>query len=166
MVRHGGTAEETGELLRRAITAQLKRIPRPLRHAMGRYRFSRLKIRQFERAARRSQARRYPGDWVFEVVDGDGETFDTGVDHIECGIVKFLHAHDADELAPYLCDLDYVFAEATGYGLRRTKTLAWGCDKCDFRLTKKGVTSAPWPPQFVERTCGESAAQEGGAPQG
>jgi len=162
VIRHGGTAEETGGLLRREIETQLGRIPRALRHAMGRYRFSRLKIRQFERAARRSQTRRYPDDWVFEVVEGDGETFDTGVDHIECGIVKFLHAHDADELTPYICDLDYVLAEAMGYGLRRTKTLAWGCDRCDFRLTKNGATSPPWPPQFVERTCGEPAAAAGG----
>jgi hypothetical protein len=159
MVRHGGTVEETGDLLRRVIEGQLGRIPKAVRHAMGRYRFSRAKIRQFERAARRSQARRYPDDWVFEVVDGDGETFDTGVDFTECGIVKFLHAHGADELTPYLCDLDYVGAEAMGYGLRRTKTLAWGCDRCDFRLTRGTATSAPWPPRFVERTCGGSASQ-------
>ncbi len=78
----------------------------------------------------------------------------------ECGIVKYLHAQGADELCPYGCDLDYVMFEAMGIGLRRTKTLAWGCDRCDFRLSKHGVTSAPWPPEFVERTCGQPQTEE------
>jgi hypothetical protein len=159
VARHGGTAEDTGEVLHRVMRTQLERIPKTLRHLMGRYRFSRPRLRRFRRAARRSQSRRYPGDWVFEVVEGDGKSFDTGVDHTECGIVKFLHDQGADELTPFLCDLDYLGAEAMGYGLRRTKTLAWGCDRCDFRLTKNGTTSAPWPPQFVERTCGGPATQ-------
>jgi len=40
--------------------------------------------------------------------------------------------------------------------MQRTKTLAWGCDRCDFRYSKHGVTSAGWPPEFVERTCGQA----------
>lgn len=160
MVRHGGSVEDTGELLHRVILTETERIPKLLRHLVGRYRFSRLSIRQYERAARRSQARRYPGDWVFEVIEGDGKTFDTGIDHTECGIVKFLHAQGADELTPFICDLDYVLAEAMGYGLRRTRTLSWGCDRCDFRLSKHGATSAPWPPKFVEQTCGQPQTEE------
>jgi len=42
-----------------------------------------------------------------------------------------------------------------GVGVTRTKTLAWGCDKCDVRFSKHGETAAPWPPGFNERTCGE-----------
>jgi hypothetical protein len=155
VVRHGGTLEDTGELLHRMVKAQMERIPKVLRHWVGRQRFGRLRKRKVERAARRSQARRYPGDFVFERIDGDGKTFDFGIDITECGIVKFLNAQGADELCPYGCDLDYVTFEAMGIGLRRTKTLAWGCDRCDFRLSKQGVISAPWPPEFVERTCGQ-----------
>jgi len=155
VARHGGSVDDTGEIIHCVTRAELERIPRVVRQMVGRYRFSRPKIRQFERAARRSQRRRYPDDWVFQGVDGDRATFDTGLDFTECGIVKYLHAQGADELAPFMCDLDYVVAEAVGYGLRRTKTLAWGCDRCDFRLSKNGVTSAPWPPAFVERTCGQ-----------
>ena len=160
VVRHGGSVEDAGELLHRMVRAEMERIPRVLRHWIGRQRFGRLRRRKVEKAARRSQARRYPGDWVFERIDGDGETFDFGIDYTECGIVKYLHAQGADELCPYGCDLDYVMFEAMGIGLRRTKTLAWGCDRCDFRLSKHGVTSAPWPPQFVERTCGQPQTEE------
>jgi hypothetical protein len=155
VVRHGGSVEDAGELLHRMVKAELERIPKVLRHWIGRQRFGRLRRRKLERAARRSQARRYPGDWVFERIEGDGETFDFGIDYTECGIVKYLHAQGADELGPYGCDLDYVMFEAMGIGLRRTKTLAWGCDRCDFRLSKQGVRSATWPPEFVERTCGQ-----------
>lgn len=59
--------------------------------------------------------------------------------------MKYLHAQGADELTPYLCDWDYIMAETVGVQLRRTKTLAWGCDRCDFRMTKNGTTTAPWP---------------------
>jgi hypothetical protein len=160
VVGHGGNLEDAGELLHRMVKAEMERIPKVLRHWIGRQRFGRLRRRKLEKAARRSQARRYPGDWVFERIDGDGETFDFGIDYTECGIVKYLHAQGADELCPYGCDLDYVMFEAVGIGLRRTKTLAWGCDRCDFRLSKHGVTSAPWPPQFVERTCGQPQTEE------
>jgi hypothetical protein len=155
VVEHGGTVEDTGELVHRMVRAETDRIPQAIRPWMKRYRFSRLKKRQVERAARRSQARRYPGDWVLKRIDGNGRTFDFGIDMTECGIVKFLHTQGADELTPYLCELDYIGAEAMGVGLHRTKTLAWGCDRCDFRLSKHGVTSAPWPPRFLEQTCGE-----------
>ena len=46
--------------------------------------------------------------------------------------------------------------EATGIGLRRTKNLARGCDRRDFRLSREAVTPALWPPELVERTCGQS----------
>ena len=138
VVRHGGSVEDTGELIHWRNRARLGRIPGVIRHGLGRNLF----LRQMSRAARRSQARRYPGDWVMEVVNGDGESFDYGLDVTE-------------DLLPYICDVDYVMAEAMGYELRRTKTLAWGCDRCDFRISMDGVTSASWPPEFVEQTCGE-----------
>jgi hypothetical protein len=158
VLRHGGTVADSGWLLRRMMEAQMQRIPRLVRHGYGRFRFTRLGKWREEAAARKSQAREYPGDWVYERFDGDGETFDFGVDNTECGTVKYLNAEDADELCPYICDLEYVAAKGMGVGVRRTKTLAWGCDRCDFRFSKHGVTSAPWPPEFAERTCGEPQA--------
>jgi hypothetical protein len=101
-----------------------------------------------------SQQRRYPGDWVFEVIEGDGQTFDVGMDYTECGIEKFMRRQGAANLTPYLCNLDYVTFGATGLGLVRTKTLGWGCDCCDFRIRRKGAVPPAWPPRFVERTCG------------
>lgn len=151
---HGGEVEDVGDFFHRFLRAGFGQVPGVLRSWMGRYVFSGRFRRRYAKGARRSQARRYPDDWVFEMVDGDGESFEFGYDITECGISKFLRAHDADDLTPYICDLDNVKAELLGYRLDRTKTLAWGCDRCDFRYSRHGLTSAPWPPAFPERTCG------------
>ena len=160
VIRQGGSVEDSGWLLRRMMETEMGRIPRVVRHGYGRFRFTRLGKWWEEAGARKSQAREYPGDWVSERFDGDGETFDFGIDHTECGNVKYLNAQDADELTPYICDLEYVTIKAMGFGVQRTKTLAWGCDRCDFRFSKNGVTSVPWPPEFTERTCGEPQPTE------
>ncbi len=154
--RQGGAVEEAGELIHRAMEAVLYRIPAFLRHVIGRLRLSRWRVRRLQAAARRSQRRQYPGDWVFEIIEGDGRAFDLGIDYIECAIDKFMRAQDAPELTPYLCNIDYLLAHAFGFGLRRTMTLAWGCPKCDFRMTRASTTPEAWPPRFVERDCGAS----------
>lgn len=100
----------------------------------------------FRRAAERSQLRKYPGDWVFEVVEGDGVNFDLGLNVYECGILKFLKSQNAEEIGPYLCLMDFVFAQAKGSGLKRTMTLTEGGEKCDFRWKKGGETKDAWPP--------------------
>jgi hypothetical protein len=153
--RRGWALEEIGELIHCSLEANLNRIPTFLRHWMGKLPFTRWYRRRQQRSALHSQDREYPGDWVYEFVEDDGETFDLGMDFTECGIVKFFHAQGADELTPYLCNLDYVTYEAMGVGLRRTMTLAWGCEKCDFRYVKGGEVPAAWPPRFVERHCGD-----------
>lgn len=153
---HGGSVEEAGEIIHRAFEAELKRTPAFLRRLKGKLRLSRWAVRMMQNAARRSQKREYPGDWVFEVIEGDGRAFDVGMDVTECGIVKFLHAQGADELAPYLCNLDYLAYQATGVELRRTMTLSWRCEKCDFRMVSGGEPMETWPPRFIEKHCGKS----------
>jgi len=154
----GGTVEDVGELLHLGYTQIMHRIPRFLRRWLGRRKFSPRQIQKMKARARVSQQRRYPGDWVYEVIEGDGQTFDVGMDYTECGIVKFMQQQDAEELMPYLCNLDYVSFGAIGMELIRTKTLGWGCDCCDFRIKKNGTPPPAWPPQFVERTCGQGTS--------
>jgi len=158
VVRHGGDAQDAGKVAydyARRVAAPARRLPQPLvARIMGPRRA------KAEKQARWTQQRRYADDWVCEVVDGTGQPFDFGVDVTECAIVKYMHAHGADELTPYLCHLDYVLAEAAGAGLTRTKTLAWGCDRCDFRWNVPGQTTSTWPPEFAERGCGRRTSEE------
>jgi hypothetical protein len=148
MKRHGKSVEEIGALLYRIMEVWIRRYPRFIRRLMGTYYLSKLSQRLSRRRALLSQERRYAGDWVFEYVEGDGETFDWGRDYVECGIVKFLYSQGADELTPYLCLTDYALFGALGIELKRTMTLAKGCQKCDFRF-KKGESPSGWPPPWL-----------------
>jgi hypothetical protein len=87
---------------------------------------------------------------VREHVEGDGVRFEWGMDYTECGIVKFLHSQGADEFTPYLCLTDYALFGALGIELKRTMTLAEGCEKCDFRF-RKGESPSGWPPPWLKK---------------
>ncbi len=97
--------------------------------------------------ARISQKRLYPEDWVYEFLEGDGKDFDSGVDMLECGILKFYQEHGMADFVPYLCAMDIPLSVARKHGLHRTQTLSEGGNKCDFRL-KNGrptkVRSTVW----------------------
>jgi hypothetical protein len=111
----------------------------PTRYLMrwgGRQQFGRKRIDQRTREAAVSQERRYSGDWVFDVVKGDGQSFEWGLDYTECGIVKYLTREGAPELGSYLCWLDYPVFATMGVKLTRTETIAQGCRRCDFRFSR------------------------------
>lgn len=163
VLRHGGTAQDVGWMFHHMARASFGRIPRMVRHWMGRHLYFNMTRRKVMKYARWSQERRYPDDTVIAWVDGDGRTFDWGLDISGCSIVKYHNAHGTDELVPYLCEIDYVLAEMMGYELRRTKTCAWGCDKCDFRFVLGRSTTAPWPPAFAERSCGRADTTQPGS---
>lgn len=115
----------------------------------GRQLFSQKRIAQRRRDAALSQQQRYPGDWVFQIITGDGADFEFGVDYTECGIVKYLSEQNAPELAPYLCWLDYPMCAAMRVGLIRTETIAQGGTKCDFRFCRQKELS-DFEPDFVK----------------
>jgi len=103
---------------------------------------------RMQAAAQRSQLRRYPGDWVFEFVEGDGKSFQYGLDMTECGLVKFWNAQGLEEFTPYLCLTDYAFWRAIGIEATRTQTIANGASRCDFKYIRKGSNGQPgWPPE-------------------
>jgi len=141
----GWAVEETGRLIYRIGEAFVKTYPRFVTRFMGRRIFSQTYIAGARRRALESQQNPHPGGWVAVFVEGDGETFDYGVDYLECGICKLLAGQGAAELAPYLCVPDVFYSEAFGWGLRRTQTLAEGRGRCDFRFRKGGKTRVAVP---------------------
>ena len=54
----------------------------------------------YKKGAARSQQRRYPGDWVYEYVEGDGTDYDFGVNYTECGIVKIYRQYGMEHYLP------------------------------------------------------------------
>jgi hypothetical protein len=139
--RQGGSVEEAGRLIDEMSEIELRAMPSLLRRLMGFLWFSAWFRNRARKRAISSQAREYPGNFVMEYVEGDGRSFDYGVNYLECANVKFLKAQGAEELAPYICATDKVSSEMLGWGLHRTTTLAEGADKCDFRFKRGGETS-------------------------
>lgn len=150
MTSHGKSVEETGSVLYRTVESMFGSYPRFFTRAIGFLRLTPFEPGKVREAALESQKRRYPGDWVLHFVEGDGDEFDWGMDYTECGIVKFLHAQGADDLAPYLCLADFPMSDAFGLGLERTTTLAEGAERCDFRFKRGRETPRGWPPKFLD----------------
>ncbi len=146
--------EQVGHIIYETYQVMADR-PQWLISLVGRLKYDREYIEQLKRAAATSQERHYPGDWVCTFIEGDGETFDYGLDITECGICKFYHAQGADELAPYMCLSDYVQSCAFDRGLVRYKTIAEGAEVCDFRYKQGRATFVyplrdGWPPTFIQ----------------
>jgi len=91
-------------------------------------------LQQLKEWASVSQERLYPGDWVYEFYEGDGTDFDVGQDIVECAILKLYREYRMADVVPYICAMDILLSEAGQSGLHRTKTLAEGGNKCDFRF--------------------------------
>jgi len=141
----GATLETIGQLIYEVDRAFLQVYPRFLRLLFGHMTFSRRYIRRLRVRAAESHERRYPDGYVYTFIEGDGETFDFGVDYLECATCKFLQQQGASELGPYLCMSDLLYSELLDWGLIRTQTLAEGADKCDFRFKKGGLTRVTVP---------------------
>jgi hypothetical protein len=140
---HGKPVEEIGALVYEAVEAFYSSLPRFSLRLYGRLYFTRYTLRRARKRALESQKRQYSDDWVFTVIEGDGEEFDWGVDYVECGICKFFHAQGADEFVPYMCQLDFLASDWFGWGLVRTTTIAQGAERCDFRFKRGPGTRQP-----------------------
>lgn len=85
--------------------------------------------------ALRSQERQYTDDFVCDFIYG--KTLDEyGINYYECALYKLLKQEGCPELAPLICQFDYVMAKHMNAELKRTKTLVTGGDFCDFWYIK------------------------------
>ncbi|MGE5415726.1 MAG: L-2-amino-thiazoline-4-carboxylic acid hydrolase [Acidobacteriota bacterium] len=148
--RRGITFEETTQIMYRMGEAELDAIPLLLRRIVGFFWFSSIYKWRIKKRAQESQERQYPGGYVFEYVEGDGRTFDYGIDYTECAGCKFFTQQGVPELSPLMCAIDIAASERFGWGLTRTMTIADGHQKCDFRYKKGGKTAIALSPAVKE----------------
>ena len=149
MKKHGKTAEESGKILYDALVSQINKTQQKATPTDWQNKNEYFKKRR--KAAEESQERRYPGDYVYEFILGDGSEFDYGYNYIECASLKFCYMQNADEFMPFYCYLDFPLCSMLGLGLSRTMTLAEGYEKCNHRFRPGGETKLEWPPQFLKR---------------
>ncbi|MRS04424.1 hypothetical protein EG832_14590 [bacterium] len=139
--KKGLALEEAAQLIYLMNEAEWKALPLILRRITSYLWFSPLFIRRVKKRAKESQAREHKGGYVLTFIEGDGQTFDYGLDYTDCAACKFLHQQGAPELAPLMCSFDKTASDTLGWGLTRTTTLADGFQKCDFRFKKGGKTN-------------------------
>ncbi|MHA2223409.1 MAG: L-2-amino-thiazoline-4-carboxylic acid hydrolase [Candidatus Thorarchaeota archaeon] len=146
----GYELREMGRIGYETMESYVDSIPSLFKFFYRFYVYSRFMKRKMRNAARKSQQREFPSDWVFEFVEGvDGE-FEWGADMTERAICKFFKEKDAEKYLPYLCLGDYAMFYSFGVGMKRTKTLGIGQSHCDFRYVKGYKTSRGWPPESLE----------------
>ncbi|MBN1636258.1 MAG: L-2-amino-thiazoline-4-carboxylic acid hydrolase [Deltaproteobacteria bacterium] len=148
----GNTVGEIGRIVFDAFR-KMADYPGWMLYLIGKLKYNRKYIDTLRRSALRSQEKRYPGDWVATFIEGDGESFDYGIDITECGIHKFFQSYGAQEFTPYMCLSDFVVSDVFNRGLIRYETLAEGAARCDFRYKKDRSTFVyplrdGWPPKF------------------
>jgi hypothetical protein len=148
MKRHSITVEVIGEIVYQMANATVEDYPRWIRSLLGRLYMSRFWRNRTKKKALRSQQKQFEGDFVYEVVEGEGDDFEWGVNYLECGVVKYFKQQGADEFTPYMCLIDYLLFPAMGIGLQRTGTIGHGCTHCDFRYKRGGETRSPWSESF------------------
>ena len=132
----GENFEQAGNLIADAAEVGFRAVSEEEHRARGEQQFTEGWYQMQRFAADKSQERHNPGDWVFSFVEGVPGEFDWGWDFTECGILKLYNAQCAKELVPYLCVQDFIVSKLEGTGLQRTKTLAKGDDRCNFRYRK------------------------------
>jgi hypothetical protein len=130
MKANGKTAEEMFVVFHKAIDRLYRFLPNVVMRLFGRVFLSRHGgIGVLRRIATRSQKRLYPEDWVFTVVEGDGENFNWKLEYTECAVIKFWMKQGANDLMPYCNFGDMAMSRALGLGMQ-SATLGEGCESC------------------------------------
>ena len=142
---HGLSVAESGQVLNAVYDDVFRSLPGLVRWWLRRSAFSRSHQNRLRACARQSQLREYPGDWVMTYVEGDEETYDFGCDYTECAVLKFYRQMGAEKYMPYVCAMDFTMSRALRTGLRRTTSLYYGGDCCDFRYKKDQLGQLPLP---------------------
>jgi len=155
MKSHGIAAEELGRMIYELYNISLQQISKANALAKGAKKFTSGYVEHVKKWAAWTRKQEYPANWVATFISGEGKDFDYGYDYCECALVKYLKAHGASEVAPYVCLNDFIRSRTYGTGLRRTKTLAQGDDICNFRYKKGRQVIQDWAteiPLIRERT--------------
>lgn len=94
-------------------------------------------INQIKSVCEYSQKRTFPYDTVQDFVEGDGMSFEYGINISECTIYKLFKELDAERFMQLLCMIPMHESFIYGYGLFRSQTLMIGAPTCDYRYIKK-----------------------------
>jgi len=141
MKARGKSAEDVVRVCAEVSDEFFRSFPGFLLRLIGRLAFLPPARRFFEKQAQRSQERRFPGDFVYEVrVSDDGEF---SLVFEECAVNKFYDAENVRELKPYCNFFDVTYSRLMNMGVDARETIGLGCDKCSLRYKHGRETIVP-----------------------
>jgi hypothetical protein len=143
MRSRGRTAEETVRACAETSDELLRSIPPWLLRLFGRIAFSRPARAILRRAAARSQARRYPADFVFTFHEGGSDDWELRFS--ECAVNKFYDVQAVPELKPYCNFFDVTYSRLMDMGVDAHETIGRGCTTCRLRYKRGRPTTVPVP---------------------
>jgi len=143
--KHGLATETIGTILNDVYFDVYGSLPEFVKWLLRWSEFSTSHRNKLKAFANESQLREYPGNWVMEYVEGNGDNFDYGCNYTECAALKFYREMGAEKYMPYVCVMDLTASSALRTGLHRTTTLYYGGNTCDFQY-KKNRLSLPGIP--------------------
>ena len=146
----GLETRKIGELLYRIAESQVESISSIKKWVTRRVLFSTQVKNGWRKTMNESQKCKYPGNWVGSYLPREGNSFEFGLDFTECAFLKLADIFGSREIAPYVCLCDFARMRGIGVGFKRTKTLALGHEKCDFRFVRDYKTPRGWPPENLE----------------
>lgn len=132
LISNGKYLKEAGQIIYDTFDTFLQSGPRVLVSVYGYFKFHFGRDEKIKKYSEMSLKHKYPMDFVYTFIEGDGKNLYYGNDMLECAIKKFLIKENAVELLPYMCAGDYLTSKRFNRRLVRTKTLAES-DVCDFR---------------------------------
>lgn len=157
--RYDKMPEEIWEICHNALRLRLQQMPSLkiwlVKKAWNTL-FRSIMIKRAKRNAKESL-----GDFELEYVKDDGDSFDYGINYLQCGHHKFLKEHGAEEIFPFVCLADIALSDAFGWGLIRSQTIADGFTHCDFRFKKGSATRITSKTLEIQRVIDKISAQTG-----
>jgi hypothetical protein len=141
MIARGESAEDVVRVCAEVSDDYVRSLPGFVLRAIGRLAFLPPMRRYFERQARRSQERRYPGDFVWEVQAGDDGEYSFVFE--ECAVNKFYDAEHVPDLKPYCNFFDVTYSRLMNMGVDARETIGLGCARCALRYKHGRQTVVP-----------------------
>lgn len=141
MKARGKSAEDVIRVCAEVSDEFFRSFPGFLLRSMGRLAFLPPVRRFFQKQAQRSQERRFPGDFFYEVrVSDDGEF---SLVFEECAVNKFYDIENVRELKPYCNFFDVTYSRLMNMGVDARETIGLGCARCSLRYKHGRETVIP-----------------------
>lgn len=143
MKTHGKSTEEVIKVCSAVADHYMQSLPRVVLWFAGKAAFGNMILNRMKRQAEKSQERKYPQDFVYSLIRGDGGKFDWALEFTECAVNKFYTAQQVEELKPYCNFFDVTYSRYLKMGIDASKTIGLGCPTCRLEYKRGRTTLVP-----------------------